>query len=123
ALRVVGEAMSALPHAASVRYDARALASFAYALFARAGMRDDAARDVAGVLVDGDLLGHTTHGLALAAPYLAELEKGSMRPSGEWTVVQSLPAAQTWDGGRLPGPWLTLRALDTAIAMASTQGT
>ncbi|MBP8846014.1 MAG: Ldh family oxidoreductase, partial [Thermoanaerobaculia bacterium] len=25
--------------------------------------------------------------------------------------------------GRLPGPWLTLRALDAAMAMASTQGT
>ena len=33
------------------------------------------------------------------------------------------PAAQTWDGGRLPGPWLTLRALDAAAAMAATHGT
>jgi len=115
--------MSALPHAAPVRYDARALARFAHALFARAGMRDDAARDVADVLVDGDLLGHTTHGLGLAAPYLAELEKGSMKPSGEWTVVNATPAAQTWDGGRLPGPWLVLRALDAAMSMASSQGT
>ena len=115
--------MSALPQDAPVRHDAKALAQFAHALFARAGMRDDAARDVADVLVDGDLLGHTTHGLGLAALYLAELEKGSMTPSGEWTVVNATPAAQTWDGGRLPGPWLTLRALDAAMAMAASQGT
>jgi L-lactate dehydrogenase len=116
-------ASSAAPSAEPLRHDARALARFAHALFVRAGMRDDMARDVADVLVDGDLLGHTTHGLALAAPYLDELAKGSMTPSGEPKVVSALPAAQTWDGGRLPGPWLTLRALDTAMAMASTQGT
>jgi L-lactate dehydrogenase len=33
------------------------------------------------------------------------------------------PAAQTWDGNRLPGPWLTLRALDAAQTMATTFGT
>ena len=105
------------------RHDARALAGFAAALFVRAGMREDIARDVADVLVEGDLLGHTTHGLALAAPYLAELEKGSMTRAGAPVVVASRPAAQTWDGGRLPGPWLTLRALDAAMGMASAQGT
>jgi LDH2 family malate/lactate/ureidoglycolate dehydrogenase len=105
------------------RHDAGGLVAFAHALFARAGMRDDMARDVAAILVDGDLLGHTTHGLALAAPYLDELAKGSMTKAGEPRTVHAMPATQTWDGGRLPGPWLTLRALDTAMAMASTQGT
>jgi L-lactate dehydrogenase len=108
---------------AGPRHDAGALATFARSLFARAGMRDDMARDVADVLVEGDLLGHTTHGLALAAPYLAEIEKRSMRTEGEPAVVASMPATQAWDGGRLPGPWLTLRALDTAMALAATQGT
>ena len=31
------------------------------------------------ILVDGDLLGHTTHGLALLPGYLDEIEKGTMR--------------------------------------------
>ena len=105
------------------RYPVRALLPFAHALFARAGMGDDIARDVAAVLVDGDLLGHTTHGLALAAPYLDELARGTMAKTGEPQVLRTLPAAQTWDGGRLPGPWLTLRALDAAMAMASHEGT
>ena len=86
-------------------------------------MRADIARDVADVLVTGDLLGHTTHGLALLAPYLAEIEKGTMAKSGEPAIVNARAAAQTWDGGRLPGPWLTLRALDAAAAMAATHGT
>jgi L-lactate dehydrogenase len=109
--------------AADVRHGADALAAFARALFARAGLRDDMARDVADVLVEGDLLGHTTHGLALAAPYLDEIAKGSMRTQGEPAVASRTPAAQVWDGGRLPGPWLVLRALDAAMAMAATQGT
>ena len=84
------------------RHPAEALTTFAHALLARAGVRDDIARDVAEVLVDGDLLGHTTHGLALLPGYLRELESGSMRKEGAPTVVASRPAAVTWDGHRLP---------------------
>ena len=89
----------------------------------RAGVRDDIARTTAEVLVDGDLMGHTTHGLALLPGYLAELERGTMRRSGDPDVVTARPAAQTWDGARLPGPWLTVRALDAAIDMARAMGT
>ncbi|MBK9115864.1 MAG: Ldh family oxidoreductase [Betaproteobacteria bacterium] len=109
--------------ATAPRYRADALVAFAHALLARAGVRDDIARDVAAVLVDGDLLGHTTHGLALLAPYLAEIEKGTMAKDGAPAVVSSRPAVQAWDGHRLPGPWLTLRAFDAAMAMAATYGT
>jgi L-lactate dehydrogenase len=109
--------------ASAPRYPANALAAFAAALLERAGVRGDIARDVADVLVTGDLLGHTTHGLALLAPYLGEIEKGAMKKAGEPVVVNARPAAQTWDGNRLPGPWLTLRALDTAATMAATHGT
>ena len=114
--------MSAAP-ASLPKYPVAALAAFATSLCERAGVRGDMASDVADVLVTGDLLGHTTHGLALLAPYLAEIEKGAMTRDGAPTVVNSRPAAQAWDGHRLPGPWLTLRALDTAQAMAATHGT
>jgi LDH2 family malate/lactate/ureidoglycolate dehydrogenase len=105
------------------RWPAAALVDFATALLERAGMRADIATDVAAILVDGDLLGHTTHGLALLAPYLDQLESGGMTRAGAPAVVQSRPAAALWDGGRLPGPWLVLRALDAAAAMAATYGT
>jgi L-lactate dehydrogenase len=108
---------------AEPRYAAEALVAFATALLERAGLAGNMARDVADVLVTGDLLGHTTHGLALLASYLAEIEKGAMTKTGEPLVVNARPAAQTWDGRRLPGPWLTLRALDTAATMATTCGT
>ena len=108
---------------AEIRYAAESLVAFATTLVEQSGARADIARDVADVLVTGDLLGHTTHGLALLAPYLGEFEKGTMQKSGEPTIVNARPATEIWDGRRLPGPWLTLRALDTAAAMAGKQGT
>jgi LDH2 family malate/lactate/ureidoglycolate dehydrogenase len=75
------------------------------------------------VLVDGDLLGHTTHGLALLPGYLKELANGTMRTSGDPIVLNAREVSQVWDGQRLPGPWLALRALAAAIAMAQRHGT
>lgn len=106
-----------------LRHDSGSLIRFAHALLVGAGVREDIAQDVADILVEGDLLGHTTHGLAQLPGYLSELEKGTMARDGAPSVVMSRPAAITWDGHRLPGPWLTLRALEAASAMAATQGT
>jgi L-lactate dehydrogenase len=69
------------------------------------------------------LLGHNTHSLALLAPYLGEIEKGKMTKTGEPRVIADFPAAITWDGQRLPGPWLVLRALDIVMARAKQNGT
>ena len=77
---------------ADARYPADALVAFADSLLQMSGVRADIARAVADALVTGDLLGHTTHGLALLAPYLAEIEKGTMTKAGEPTVINSRPA-------------------------------
>ena len=108
---------------ADKRFAAATLTAFATSLVERAGVQHDIAADVADVLVTGDLLGHTTHGLALLAHYLGEIERGTMTRTGEPEIVSARPAAQTWDGRRLPGPWLTLRALDAAAKMAGVNGT
>lgn len=107
----------------SARFPAPQLIEYASCLLASAGLDADKAKVVAEVLTEADLLGHTTHGLALLAPYLAEIEKGAMTKVGEPRVVADFPAAVTWDGGRLPGPWLVTRALDLAIPRAKTHGT
>ena len=105
------------------RYRVDDLRNFALELTAHAGLRTDIARDVAEVLLDADLLGHTTHGLALLSPYLEEIAEGRMAKDGEPKVRSRHRAAEMWDGERLPGPWLTLRALDRAAAMARVCGT
>src|SRR5689334_13711111 len=108
---------------ADIRYSESALTSFAQRLLIAAGLDDAKASDVAQILVTGDLLGHTTHGLALLAPYLGELEKGEMAKTGFPSVITEREATELWDGRRLPGPWLTLRALDAAASMARAHGT
>jgi L-lactate dehydrogenase len=104
-------------------YAAPELAGFARELLGAAGLADDKARAVADILVEGDLMGHTTHGLALLAPYLGELEAGKMTREGEPTVVADSAAAVTWDGRRLPGPWLVLKAMEVARERAANCGT
>ncbi|TAN30829.1 MAG: Ldh family oxidoreductase [Castellaniella sp.] len=91
---------------ASERIPAEILRRFAGRLLQAAGLQEDKARDVADVLVEGDLLGHDTHGLALLAPYVRELRSGSMTASGAPAVISDRGAALCWDGRRLPGPWL-----------------
>ena len=108
---------------ATPRYGADPLRGYANALLLRAGVRDDIARDVADILVEADLMGHTTHGLALLPGYLGEIEQGRMKKAGEPRALHIAAAAVTWDGDRLPGPWLALRALDVALAMAMARGT
>lgn len=105
-----------------MRHDAADLTALAAALLRHAGLDDDKAQTVAGVLVEGDLLGHTTHGLALLGPYLDELAAGRMARDGAWEVVASGGAVQTWDGRRLPGPWLVSRAAEFAEARAAEFG-
>src|SRR6478752_7753374 len=105
-----------------VRYRAADLVAYATALFAAAGCDGDKPATVAAGLVEADLLGHTTHGLGLAPAYLRELESGAMTARGEPAVVADRGAAVTWDGRRLPGVWLTARAVDLAAERAATHG-
>lgn len=103
-------------------YDAAALADFADALLTRSGMAPQLARTVAQTLVDGDLLGHDTHGLALLASYVREVEAGNMRHEGAPLVVSDKPAAVLWDGQYLPGPWLVHQGIDLLLPRARELG-
>ena len=109
---VMPDAMTdTLPPVDARRYRPDALVLFAIALLEAAGLPADRARAVAEILVEGDLLGHTTHGLDMLALYLNELEQGAMAKTGEPEVVNDMGAALTWDGNRLPGPWLVRKAI------------
>jgi LDH2 family malate/lactate/ureidoglycolate dehydrogenase len=107
----------------NLRYPAAELLLFARTLLERAGLETDKAAAVAEVLLEGDLLGHTTHGLHLLAAYLADIEQGGMARSGEPGVLSDRPAAVTWNGRRLPGPWLVVKAIELAIPRARQYGT
>ncbi len=107
----------------SPRYDAESLLNCAKALCINSGMSEQCAHDVATVLTEGDLLGHDTHGLMLLKPYLSAIKNGNMLGDGDIKELSARPAVAAWDGNYLPGPHLTLRAIDTATSMAKQYGT
>lgn len=107
----------------TVKYQAKSLINFAVQVLRANGMQPDMAQDVAEVLVEGDLFGHDTHGLALLTPYIAVLKKGQMNGTGEIDIVTSRAAVATWDGSYLAGPWLVRRGLDWAQKTAREYGT
>jgi L-lactate dehydrogenase len=107
----------------AARYTAPALVDFATRLLTAMELSADKAEAVAQILVEADLMGHNTHGLALLASYLKELESGAMTREGEPAVIADAPAAVTWNGRRLPGPWLVLRAMALATERAARCGT
>jgi LDH2 family malate/lactate/ureidoglycolate dehydrogenase len=69
------------------RYSADELITFSKELLQYAGLTNDRASIVAEALLEGDLMGHTTHGLELLPRYLEELESGAMTKEGNPEIV------------------------------------
>ena len=103
-------------------YRAESLRELATTLLTHAGLNPTMAPSVASTLVEGDLLGHDTHGLALLPGYLKELQSGSMAANGHYQVISDKPAVAVWDGQRLPGPWLIEQGLNVIMPRARELG-
>lgn len=101
-------------------FRAEHLLLFGESLLVAAGIPEDRARDVAEVLLEGDLLGHTTHGFHLLPLYLKSLAEAKMEKQGEPEIISDHGAALTWNGRYLPGPWLVRRAIALAQERAKT---
>jgi len=106
-----------------IRYAPDRLRQFALALFAAAGLEEEKADAVAHYLLEADLMGHTTHGLALAGWYLQSIADSVMKREGLPEVVSDRGPAIAWQGRRLPGAWLTSEAVKLACERAATYGT
>lgn len=108
---------------ASRRYDPSQALAFATTLFEATGLDPEKAASTASILLEADLMGHVTHGLALIPWYMSSIDAGTMRMSGEPTVISDRGACIAWNGQRLPGTWLLSRALETAFERVGTYGT
>jgi L-lactate dehydrogenase len=104
------------------RYNPATLRAFTTALLIKAGVPEEAAVSTARGLVEADLYGHTTHGLAQLAGYVEEIESGAMAVDGRPAVVADHGAAACWDARRLPGLWTTELAVTEAVARAAKFG-
>ena len=103
-------------------YDAKKLTHYASSLLNCAGLDSEIAQVVAETLVEGDLLGHDTHGLGLLASYIKEIESAGMKKAGSPIVISDKPGVILWDGQRLPGPWLLDQAYKTLAPRARSLG-
>ncbi len=104
------------------RYAHSELVNFAGALLRKAGLAAPLARDVAEVLVEGDLFGKTTHGLNLLPAYLREIEAGKMTRAGTPKILQQSAATLLLDANYLPGPFVVRRAIAWALPRAKKHG-
>lgn len=108
--------------ASRTAYRSEDLLAYATELLKHAGAEQRIAQVVANTLLQGDLLGHDTHGLALLPGYLKDLVAGGMTPTGKPRILNDKPAVQLWDGMRLPGPWLIEQGMDMLIPRARELG-
>lgn len=114
--------MAASAPPASEKYHVQDLLKLAKDLFKAAGMPEPMAHDVADIVLEGELMGKFTHGFSLVPRYVREIENGGMVVTGTPTVLHDSGAALAWDGRKMPGPWLVLRAMDEAIARTKRFG-
>lgn len=110
------------PHPPASSFSLSSLHTFALDILRAQGMDESIATSVADGLVTTDAMGRRTHGLAMLPLYVDEIAKGHLKLCGTPTVVKDWPSALLWDGGYLPGIWLTRSAIALACDRAKTQG-
>lgn len=103
--------------------DSQALLQFSQGILQQAGLDKEKAFHTANILLEGELLGHRTHGLQLLPAYVAELEKDTMTKVGEAKLLNDMGAVLALNGNYLPGPWLVNKAIEEACKRATQYGT
>lgn len=88
----------------------------------KSGLDAEKAESTARILIEGDLLGHRTHGLQLLPAYVESIESGEMEIEGDFEILNESSATCMIDGRYLPGIWLVEKAIEKAIQMAKTHG-
>jgi len=107
----------------STRVAAGALRRFCSSSFQRVGVPALRADLVADTIVEASLRGVDSHGIALLPEYITRLHKGGWDPRAEPTVVQETSATALLDGNNGLGQITTVRAVEIAVAKASSAGT
>ena len=104
----------------TARYNPEDLSALATTLLTVSGLDPTRAAIVADTLLEGELLGFSTHGMQLLPLHLKAIDNGDTAKSGDPLVVSDYGSAMTWDGNWLPGPVLVRSALDAAYDRMNT---
>jgi LDH2 family malate/lactate/ureidoglycolate dehydrogenase len=105
------------------RYNVQTLTTFVEQLFEKAGADAEVAQVVTRVLLEGELLGHRTHGLNLVSRYLGGMLTGQVKARADLLEqVSDSGISSLFDGHYVLGPYCVSRALDCAAKGATEQG-
>jgi len=107
----------------ATHFNVQALTTFVERLFERAGADAQVAQVVTRVLLEGELLGHRTHGLNLVSRYIGGMLEGKVQARAQaLEQVSDSGVSSVFDGHYLLGPYCVSRALDCAAKGATAQG-
>lgn len=107
----------------ATHHNVQALTTFVEQLFEKAGADTEVAQVVTRVLLEGELLGHRTHGLNLVSRYIGGMQEGKVKARAQvLEQVTDSGIASVFDGHYLLGPYCVSRALDCAAKGATAQG-
>ena len=98
------------------------LNKFCTSVFKKLGMDDEKAKDTSEILVEADMMGHSTHGVRLLPLYIKDVEAGNMKLSGNQITLNDTGSCITIDGDNLPGIWLTKQGLKLSSERAKIHG-
>ena len=98
------------------------LIKFCTSIFKKLGMDDEKAKDTSEILVEADMMGHSTHGVRLLPLYIKDIEAGNMKASGNQITLNDTGSCITIDGDNLPGIWLTKQGLKLSSERAKIYG-
>lgn len=106
----------------AARYGHRDVTEFSTAVFTALGLPEDDARTIAADLVEADLRGLASHGVARIPIYSRRLREGIVNPRPDIKVEAVTPVAALVDGDDGMGFIVSHRAMDEAIKIAEAFG-
>lgn len=98
------------------------LTNFCTSILIKLGMDAEKAKDTSEILVEADMMGHSTHGVRLLPLYIKDIEVGSMNVSGSQIILNDTGNCITIDGNKLPGIWLTKSGLKLSSDRSQIHG-
>ena len=99
-----------------------ALADLATRALAGLGLEERDAADAARILVLGELMGLSTHGVGRIESYGERLDLGGIKARPDIRVEKVAPALAKVDGDNGVGPLVGMRALEAAMGLARETG-
>ena len=103
-------------------FSADSLRRTATLLFQAAGTPEATARQVADSLIDSNLRGHDSHGIAQVTGYVRKIQAGSLKPDATPIVLNESPTSALVDGQWGFGQVTAAYAMDVLVKKAQAAG-